>query len=650
VLSERDDVIVIVDEAHRSQYDTLALNMRTALPNAAFLAFTGTPLMGGEEKTREVFGDYVSVYNFAQSIEDGATVPLYYENRIPELQLTRDDVDEKMAELLDEVDLDEDEEKKLSREFARVHQLVTRNDRLERIADDIVQHFTGRGYRGKAMMIAIDKATAVRMYDKVKARWAERLAELKVSLTSAPEADHGALQGQIDDMAAMDMAVVVSQGQNEVTDLAAKGLDIKPHRKRMLAEDLDAKFKDPNDPLRLVFVCAMWITRFDVPTCSTIYLDKPMRNHTLMQTIARANRKAEGKSAGLIVDYIGMFRDLQKALAIYAAPANDGAGQPIADKQALVAELESLIANARTWLADRDVDLWAILLVEGFARNALIDAAVEAILKEPEDRKSYLGIANEVAKTYKAILPDPAANRLAPEAIMVAYLGKTIRARTEPPDVSAIMTEVEKLLDDAVAAQGYRIPEGSEPKPLVNLCEIDFEELAERFGKIKAKHTEAEKLKAEVAQKVRELVKQNPARLTFQEHLEKLIEDYNQGSKTIEAFFEELLKFARNMTEEEQRAVREELTEEELTLFDILTKPEPKLTKQEEAEVKKVCRALLTTLKAEKLVIDWRNKPQAQAELKSFIRDRCDQLPSAYNRRIYSDKCALVFQHVFERY
>lgn len=170
-LSDRDDVIVISDESHRSQYASLALNMRSALPNASFLAFTGTPLIAEGEKTKEVFGDYISVYDFKQSVEDGATVPLYYENRIPELQLTNDDLGDEMQALLEEADLDEEQEKKLEREFAREYHLITRDDRLERIAEDLVDHFVNRGYRGKAMMASIDKATAIRMYDKVKKHW-----------------------------------------------------------------------------------------------------------------------------------------------------------------------------------------------------------------------------------------------------------------------------------------------------------------------------------------------------------------------------------------------------------------------------------------------------------------------------------------------
>src|SRR5450759_2434978 len=178
MLSERRDIIVITDEAHRSQYDTLALNMRTALPNAAFLAFTGTPLIVGEEKTRQVFGDYISVYDFHQSVDDHATVPLYYENRIPELQLVNDNLNEDMERLLEEAELDEAQEKKLEREFAREYHLITRDERLEAVAKDLVTHFTGRGFQGKGMMICIDKATAIRMYDKVQKQWTAKIAEL----------------------------------------------------------------------------------------------------------------------------------------------------------------------------------------------------------------------------------------------------------------------------------------------------------------------------------------------------------------------------------------------------------------------------------------------------------------------------------------
>ncbi len=334
-VSDRSDIIVITDEAHRTQYDILALNMRTALPKAAFIAFTGTPLMVGEELTKKTFGDYISIYNFKQSVDDKATVPLYYENRIPEVQLKNEDLNEDLENIIEESMLDDRQEEKLQREFAREYHIITRDDRLEKIAEDIVAHFVSRGYQGKAMVVSVDKPTAVKMYDKVQKYWKQHIEKLKKALTSISAvsnpplppftkggmggfSDKEQIKAQIQYMKDTDMAVVVSQEQNEIDKFKKLGLDIAKHRKRMVKEDLATKFKDSDDPFRIVFVCAMWMTGFDVKPLSTIYLDKPLRNHTLMQTIARANRVFRDKANGLIVDYIGIFRNLQKALAIYA--------------------------------------------------------------------------------------------------------------------------------------------------------------------------------------------------------------------------------------------------------------------------------------------------------------------------------------------
>ena len=654
LLSERSDVIVITDEAHRSQYDIFALNMRNALPYAGFLGFTGTPLIKGEEeRTREVFGDYVSVYDFARSIEDGATVPLYYENRIPEVQLTNQDLNRNLETLLEDAELDEDQEKKLEREFGREYHIITREDRLDAIAKDIVAHFTGRGYRGKAMMVCIDKATAVRMYDKVQAHWMGEIERLKSEITKSPEDRRDALRARMELMQATDMAVVVSQGQNEVEDLKAKGLDILPHRRRLLDEDLAEKFKDETDGLRLVFVCAMWITGFDVPTCSTIYLDKPMRAHTLMQTIARANRVAPGKESGLIVDYVGVFRALQKALATYARPAADEsgeeAGSPILDKIELVAALQEAIDQASVFATARGVSLEAVATAQGFERIGLIDDAVEAFLVSEADKKRYLQLASRVARLFKAILPDPLANQLAPIAVLVSYLAAKIHAETDPPDISGVMSDVEDLLNDSIATEGYRIGTTSKAQGLVNLSEIDFEALQAKFA-TGHKRTEAEKLKRLIEGRLSEMLKFNSARVDMAEKFQKLIDEYNAGSKNIEAFFEELKDFARTLTAEEKRGIAEGLSEEELALFDILTKPEPVLTKAEEAQVKKVCKELLETLKREKLVLDWREKQQAKAAVMQTLKLEMRRLPSQYSRDIRSEKMARAYAHVYDHY
>ncbi|CAM5796576.1 type I restriction endonuclease subunit R [Rhizobacter fulvus] len=652
MLSDRSDVIVITDEAHRSQYDIFALNMRNALPHAGFIGFTGTPLIKGEEeRTRDVFGDYVSVYDFARSIEDGATVPLYYENRIPEVQLTNRELNRELEALLEAAELDEAQENKLEREFGREYHIITREDRLEAIAKDLVAHFTGRGYRGKAMMVCIDKATAVRMYDKVKAHWQAEIARLWTALVPATGDSREALIARIHLMETTDMAVVVSQGQNEVEDLKAKGLDIVPHRLRMLKDGLDEKFKDEKDNLRLVFVCAMWITGFDVPTCSTIYLDKPMRAHTLMQTIARANRVAPGKQSGLIVDYVGIFRALQSALATYARPEAGGGqeGGPILDKAELVAALQSALNEVAGFAQMRGVALETIAAAQGFVRIGLIDDAVEAILATEADKKHFLQLASRVARMFKAILPDPLANRLAPLSVLVSYLAAKIKALGDPPDISTVMGDVETLLNDSIATESYRIGPASNPQALVNLSEIDFAALQAKFAQ-GHKRTEAEKLKALIEGKLAQMVAANASRMDLAEKFQKLIDDYNAGSQNVEAFFAELKDFAHALSAEEQRGIAEGLTEEELALFDILTKPEPVLTKAEEVEVKKVCRELLETLKREKLVLDWREKQQAKAGVMQTLKMEMRRLPAQYSKEIRMEKMARAYAHLYDHH
>ncbi len=658
VLSERADIIVITDEAHRSQYDTLALNMRTALPNASFIAFTGTPLIIGEEKTREVFGDYVSVYDFRQSVEDGATVPLYYENRIPELQLANENLNEDMERLLEEAELDEAREKKLEREFARQYHLITREERLETIAEDIVRHFTGRGFPGKAMVISIDKATAVRMHDRVKTHWTAEISRLMDEMAkAADEGKRRAIKERLQFMDSTDMAVVVSPSQNEIGEMKARGLDIAPHRKRMVGEDLETKFKDPDDPFRIVFVCAMWLTGFDAPSCSTLYLDKPMRNHTLMQTIARANRVFKDKVNGLIVDYVGVFRNLEKALMIYGA---DGAGgdSPVKDKAALVALLRRSIAETERFCAGMGVDLDAIEATGDFGKIKLLDDAVEALIANDDSKKRYLTQAATVWRLHKAILPDSEAKAFAARCRLFDALAKKIRALTPPADISGVMGQVEELLDASIAAEGYVIREtsaaygtaGGAGEHWVDLARMDFEALKERFAKGR-KRTEAEKLKGQVRGKLKRMLRLNRTRMDYLERFQKMIDEYNAGSLNVDEFFQRLLTFAESLNDEEKRSVAEQLSEEELALFDILTKPRLDLSDKETKQVKKAAKDLLEALKRGKLVLDWRKFQRTRAAVKVSIGDVLDKgLPDSFSPELFQHKVEAVYQHVFDSY
>ena len=623
VLCNRSDVIVLTDEAHRSQYDTLAMNMRAAMPKALFLAFTGTPLIAGEEKTRDVFGDYVSVYDFQQSIEDRATVPLFYENRTPELQLVNPDLNEEMYELIEQAVLDPEQETRLERELSRQYHLITRDDRLDTVAKDIARHFTGRGFQGKAMVVSIDKATALRMYDKVRKHW----SGLKP-----------------------DMAVVVSPGQNEIEQMKKLGLDIVPHRERMNREALDEKFKDPDDPLRLVFLCAMWLTGFDAPSCSTIYLDKPMRNHTLMQTIARANRVFPGKHSGAIVDYANVFASLERALAIYAQ--GRGGKLPVRDKKELVAELRQAVAQTTEFCKARSVDLAAIegASAEKFERAQAVEDGANRLLAPEAVKRDFLARARLVDALYGAVKPDPVAVEFATRCGSIRALADYIRNRTDPPDISHVMQGIHELLDRSIGAEPFKIKSKGAGYAGIDLSKIDFEKLTKRFEKTKPTSSDLERLKAAVKAQLERMVRLNRTRADYLEKFEALIDAYNSGSRNIEEIFKDLLALTRLLTAEQDRHVREHLSEEELTIFDILTRPGPELSTEERDEVKKVARQLLDRLN-NLLVLGWRQKIQSRAKVRLAIEDVLDDgLPRAYSKDLYAAKCNSLFEHMFESY
>jgi type I restriction enzyme R subunit len=657
VLCDRPDVIVLTDEAHRSQYDTLALNMRAGLPKAMFLAFTGTPLIAGEERTKEVFGDYVSIYDYQQSVEDGATVPLFYENRTPELELTNPTLNEDIYDIVESAGLDEAQEERLAQVLGKQYHIITRDDRLDTVAKDIVRHFLGRGFQGKAMVVSIDKATALRMHDKVRCElvieWkrlkveGRKLDSLKRQRTDTELARLEEIRQRTHRIDTLDMAVIVSPGQNEIEQMRKLGLDIVPHRKRMVESDppLDERFKDTQDPLSLVFVCAMWLTGFDAPSCSTIYLDKPMRNHTLMQTIARANRVFPGKHSGLIVDYANVFASLEKALAIYGA--GKGGKTPVRNKQQLLDDLRKAVTEATAWCSARCVDLASIetLPSGGMERLTKLAAAVDTLISPETIRREFLAHERVVTTLYDAAKPDPSVLEFTPRVNCLNAIADAVRAKVNPglPDISGVMAQIDQLLDDSI--ESVHVGEG--PGKLLDLSKIDFEALAKRFKASKAKNIELETLKAAVRAMLERLIKLNRTRIDFQDKFEALIEAYNNGSKNLEEIFDELVKLSRQLTEEETRHVRENLTEEELAIFDILTRPGPELSSDEQKEVKKVAAHLLTRLKQIQS-LDWRQTVQARAKIKETIEETLDALPEAYSRTIFSEKCSRVFKHVYE--
>ena len=682
--SERDDIIVITDEAHRTQYGTLSLNMRNALPKASFIGFTGTPLFKDDEITKKVFGDYISTYDFQRAVEDKATVPLYYDARGEDLVFTDQDgneysvadpkgINERIAEKLDELEIDDvDVQQRLERELKRDYHIITATSRLDQIARDFVVHYANAWETGKAMFVCLDKITCVRMHKLIDFYWQQEIkTKEKELILATDDQDLAWRERQLTWMKETLMAVVVSEEQGEVAKFEKWDLDIKPHRKLLktgfeLADgsrlDVEEAFKSSEHPFRVAVVCAMWLTGFDVPTLSTLYLDKPLKAHTLMQAIARANRVAEGKNNGLIVDYCGILKNLRKALATFAGAADEGHGggegenEPAKPNEELLESLNESISFVAEFLRKHDFELNRIITETGFAKNAAIAQAKEIINQNDETRKRFEVMAREVFNKFKACINVPGINayRDLRDAINVLY--KSLQADKANADISEIMKELYEIVDSCIDTT-HKI---SEPKPdgerIYDISQIDFERLRQEFAKSERKNTTVQSLKHAVEQKLARLMMQNPLRTDYQEHYEKLVKEYNQEKDrvVIEKTFEALLKLNDELSHEEKRAIREGLNEESLVLFDLLSKPS--LQPKEIVKIKQIAAALLATLKAERLrVSNWQQKESTRDAVKQqifdFLYDENTGLPvEQYEESEISEITERVFLHIYRAY
>jgi type I restriction enzyme, R subunit len=506
LLSSRSDIIVMVDEAHRTQYKDLAENMRAGLKNAQFIAFTGTPLLGTERKTNQWFGDYVSEYNFQQSMDDGATVPLFYKKRVPQVLIQNDDLTEDLAEICEDENLDDAQRAKLENRFAQEIEVIKRDDRLDIIAADIAYHFPRRGYLGKGMVVSLDKFTAVKMYDKVQLLWKKEIKELRGRIKNCQdEYEKKLLQKQLDYMRSVEMAVVVSEEADEEKKFAKQKLDIKPHRERMNrldehGHDIEYNFKDPENPLQLVFVCAMWLTGFDAPTLSTLYLDKPMKDHTLMQTIARANRVTswkindKEKKNGEIIDYYNVFRNMRKALKDYAQ--GDDGQVPVQEKDELFKLLDDAIAQGMEFATSIGVDLKVLLeSKEVFKNVTTFEDYANTLLANEEWRKGFAVYENTITGLYEACKPEILGKPVVRSVAVFQYLRGVLDAIIEQTDIDAVAIRVGELLDESLVvdqtaglkddAVKYRITQSNKTW---DLSKIDFEKLKEDFTCTTQKH------------------------------------------------------------------------------------------------------------------------------------------------------------------
>ncbi|RLA52959.1 MAG: deoxyribonuclease [Gammaproteobacteria bacterium] len=668
VLSERDDIVVIVDEAHRTQYKSLAENMRAGLPNAQYLAFTGTPLLGRDRKTNEWFGDYVSEYNFSQSMDDGATVPLFYKKRVPEVLNQNEDLSDEFYDILQDENLDEAQQAKLEQRFSSELEVIKRDDRLETIAKDIVYHFPRRGYKGKGMVIAVDKFTAVKMHDKVQRLWKEEIKALRSEIkNSADELHVVRLKKLVEYMKKVKMAVVVSAENGEEEKFDHQKLDIHPHRKRMeqideQGHDLEYNFKDPNDPLQLVFVCAMWLTGFDAPTVSTLYLDKPQKDHTLMQTIARANRVCAHKiddvekKNGEVVDYYGVFGRLKKALKDYGQGDEGTDDPPVKDKDELIRLLAEAIEQGKTFCASIGLELDKALQSEDvFQKVGLFEGWANTLLEIDEWRKSFNVYANTINGLYEASKPEILGDPIVRTVAVFQYLRGVTDSIVQQQDIDSAVQQIGELLDESVvvddegfsgvkdAGPGYRIEQKGKSW---DLSKIDFDKLKEDFKETKYKNIEIADLRAFLEMKLTQMLQANRTRRDFAERLQEIIDSYNAGSSSADADFEELVRFAQSLKEEEERHVKLGLSEDELELYDILCKEN--MTATEEKKVRLAAKTLidqLTTNSPRVLVQDWFKDRQTRLAVRDKVGEVLDELlpEEGYNKGLFIQKRDQVF-------
>ncbi len=650
ILNEREDLIVMVDEAHRSQYDQLALNMRNALPNANYIAFTGTPLLEWERVTSEIFGEYVSKYNFKRAVEDHATVPIFYENRKPKLKLTNDTIDEDVAEIYEQFGLNDEDAERFEEEYSQVYQLVTKDERLEIVAEDIVHHYFYQEGDRKAMVVSIDKKTALRMWYKVQ----KKIEVLKIFLENKLELSESIQEKKdisriLQKIENFDSAVVLSFGdtQQDVKIKEEYGVDMTPHRERAKRDDLENLFKQKVGGLKMVFLCNMWLTGFDAPMVRTLYIDKPMKDHTLMQTIARVNRVASGKFNWLVVDYIWVFKNLQKALAAYASDGTQGVDYPAQDKEALVELVREVIENCKLFLKQTGkVELLELARAQWFDQLRILHKIADKIMRKDLTKKDWKTIANRALLLYKSLLPDERANQFTREINLLKTIASYIENITNTQiDTKGLKEAMRWLLDESIIVQDWDI---QTTWLIKDLSQLNANKLQEFFAD-DSTHIQLERTKELLNKKIDELIVKRPQIATFKKRLEQTMDQYNLNNIDIEKTFEALIALANDLSEEEKAELESGLTAEEFAIFQKIYKEW--LSPKEEKEVKKIAHILFEKMIGVKNnFFDWKEKSQGRALMYAIIKESLfDMIPiPAYSEEDAKEKTDEVYDYGFE--
>jgi type I restriction enzyme R subunit len=576
-----------------------------------------------------------------------------YENRGEKLGLTRLDLNDRIADAVAMAELDPDQNALLERLLGKDYEVITADDRLEKIAADFVEHAATRWESGKSLLVCIDKITCARMHTLIMPLWQKKLnaVRLDIALRVAnleTEKDDEARQKLKDQrnrllaqaawLESTIIEIIISEAQNEVADFKKWGFDIIPHRLTMKQGfetddgkkvDVESAFKNPEHPFRIAIVCAMWLTGFDVECLATLYIDKPMKAHTLMQAIARANRRYPGKDFGLIVDYNGMLKSLREALAQYALGDEGGEEEIVAPVEERVGALLDAIEETEAHLQRLGFDAGRLVGAKGFTRIQALADAVDAVYTSDEAKRRFEILARQIFIRFKGLLMEPSALLYAERHDNIEAIYKKLTERRDTADVTALLKELHRIVNEAIRAQTPAIAEPD--SRFYDLSTIDLEKLRDEFAnKVRRKATVLQDIREVVEAKLTQMLACNPMRMDYYKKYQEIIADYNREKDrvSIENTFVKVMDLLASLDDEQRRAMEEGLSEEEYALFCLLQRDD--LSKADRERLKQVSRNMLKALQDLLAPLEqWTQKEQTQAEVEIFILDHLYQmLPS----------------------
>jgi type I restriction enzyme R subunit len=496
----------------------------------------------------------------------------------------------------------------------------------------------------------------------IRKYWAEYTTELKQKIAKANDIEEEQeLKRKLKKVEETEVCVIVSSEQNEVEKFGKMNLDIATHRKKMVERDLEKEFKDENNPFRLAIVCAMWITGFDAPCISTVYLDKPIKGHTLMQTIARANRVYDDeKENGLIVDYGNVYKQLEKAYSVYGEGGSNtsdtkGSGnneRPFELLEVLALELKESIEQVHGYLKELgfDLELLSNTQAKPMDKIANIKMAMDCVCLNETSRTKFEMMAREVFRKYKALYPEEQIKPFIRQFNAIEAIYQQLNQQTKSADIISIIMNLQQIVDASVIVKPNL---NDKNEVYVDLSKLNFDKLKQAFAKAERKNTLVYDLQNAIDKKLEQMLKENPLRLEFYERYQEIIKEYNQGKSLEDTLhiFEKLSDYIQDLNHEDSRAIRENLNEESLAIFDLL-KEGKDLTASEIKEVKKVSVDLLNKLKEEKLKVErWRESRTVSASVKNIINDSLAYLPiHSYTDDDLTIRSVNVYQHIYMNY